>query len=161
MGIQKALAGAAGALPVASLITASMALTGCSAAGPLSAGNAYLPVPNAAGTTVGYLEIRNNGDANELVSVQTSAGGTVHLRAPITVNGTVTMTTRAVSDIPIPAHSTVHLSPNADHLLITGVRGLQGGKAITLRLTFAHGGTLDVIALVTDPASGGSSYFLN
>jgi len=151
----------AGALPAAGLIAASLALTGCSAAKPLSAGNAYLPVPDAAGTTVGYLEIRNNGDANELVSVQTSAGGTVQLRAPITLNGTVTMTTRGVSDIPLPAHTTVHLSPNSDHLLITGVRGLQGGKAITLRLTFAHGGTIDVIALVTDPASGGSSYFLN
>ena len=65
------------------------------------------------------------------------------------------------SDIPIPADSTVHLAPNSYHLLITGATGLQSGKAITLKLTFKHAGTVDVVALVTNPESGGSSYFLN
>jgi hypothetical protein len=30
-----------------------------------------------------------------------------------------------------------------------------------LKLTFAHAGTITVVALVTDPESGGGSYFLN
>ena len=33
--------------------------------------------------------------------------------------------------------------------------------AITLRLTFAHVGAITIPALVTNPESGGGSYFLN
>jgi hypothetical protein len=38
---------------------------------------------------------------------------------------------------------------------------MRGGKDIMLTLTFAGAGTVTVIAMVTDPASGGGSYFLN
>jgi hypothetical protein len=136
------------------------AASGCSTTGPVGAGNAYIAVPVTPGTTDAYLEIRNNGTADELVSARLSVGGTVSLRAPVT-NGTQVMSMRSVSDIPIPANSTVHLAPNGYHLLITDATHLQSGKAITLKLTFEHAGTIDVIALVTNPQSGGSSYFLN
>ena len=138
----------------------ALSVTGCSANQKLAAANAYLPVPTTPGSTVAYLEIRNNGGANELIGASTSAGGTVSLRAPVT-RGTQVMTMRSVPDIPVPKESTVHLAPNGYHLLVTGAHGLRGGQAITLRLTFAHGGTISVVALVTDPQSGGSSYFLN
>jgi periplasmic copper chaperone A len=145
---------------VSAVVVTVLAVTGCSANGPIGAGNAYIPVPTTPGTTVAYLEIRNNGAADELVSARTSIGGTVVLRAPVT-HGTQVMSMRSVDDIPIPADSTVHLSPNSYHLLITGANSLRGGKAITLQLTFAHAGTISVVALVTNPESGGSSYFLN
>ena len=38
---------------------------------------------------------------------------------------------------------------------------MHDGKDIMLQLTFANAGTITVIALVTNPQSGGSSYFLN
>jgi copper(I)-binding protein len=153
----------------ASLASTAVALTvvgvsvsGCSASKALAATNAYVLVPSSTGSTVGYLEIRNNSsNANDLVSVKTSVGGSVQFAAPVVIDGTVTTATRDVSQIPLPANTTVHLAPNSYHLLISGVPGLQGGKAITLRLTFAHGGTVSVVGLVTNPASGGSSYFLN
>jgi copper(I)-binding protein len=146
---------------VVAAVLAVFAVTGCSAAGGgVSAGNAYIPVPTTPDTTVAYLEIRNNGAADELLRVQTSVGGTVTLRAPV-IPGASIMTMRSVSEIPVPADSTLHLAPNSDDLLITGVSGLVNGKAITLKLTFAHAGTISVIALVTNPKSGGSSYFLN
>jgi periplasmic copper chaperone A len=121
-------------------------------------------VPLSPGTTDAYLEIRNNGAADELISAKLSTGGTVALRAPVTQNGGTTeadMAMHTVSEIPIPADSTVHLAPNSYHLLITGASSLQSGKAITLTLTFEHAGTVNVLALVTNPQSGGSSYFLN
>jgi copper(I)-binding protein len=71
------------------------------------------------------------------------------------------MAMRNVNAIPIPAESTVRLDPNSYHLLINGAGPMHGGKAITLTLTFAHAGSITVIALITDPESGGSSYFLN
>ena len=46
-------------------------------------------------------------------------------------------------------------------MLITGAGPMHDGKDITLQLTFANAGTITIIALVTNPQNGGSSYFLN
>jgi copper(I)-binding protein len=119
-----------------------------------------VPQPTTPGTTVAYLDIRNNGHADRLVSVHTSVGGTVQLRAPGARRaGTLTMYT--VTAIPVPADSLLRLNPDSYHLLITGAGPMHDGKDITLRLTFADAGTITILALVTNPESGGSSYFLN
>jgi periplasmic copper chaperone A len=145
------------------LLLAAVAVTGCASANAsssISVTSAYVPQPTTPGTTVAYLDIRNNGHADKLVAVQTSAGGTVQLRAPVTRHaGTLIM--RTVPTIPIPANSLVRLNPDSYHLLITGAGPMHDGKDIMLRLTFADAGTITIIALVTDPESGGSSYFLN
>jgi copper(I)-binding protein len=142
-------------------------VAGCSAArasatSSIAATAAYVQVPSAPGkTTVGYLDIRNNGSASdELLSVTTSVGGTVQLRAP--ENASVSpVVMHAVPDIDIPAGTMVQLVPNSFHLLITGAKPLVDGKDITLSLKFAHAGTVTILALVTNPENGGSSYFLN
>jgi copper(I)-binding protein len=153
------LVGAAAAVAVAS--------AGCSApanhaGGPgIVTNGAYVQQPGKAGqTTVGYLDIRNNGSSDELVSVSTSVGGTVELRAPA-AKGTSPVVMHTVKDIPIPADSTTQLIPNSYHLLITDPGPMHDGKDIYLTLTFAKGGSMTVIALVTNPQNGGSSYFLN
>jgi len=64
-----------------------------------------------------------------------------------------------VPGIPIPADSTVQLIPDSYHLLITGAGPMHDGKDITLRLTFAHAGTITILALVTNPETGGGYYF--
>ena len=61
----------------------------------------------------------------------------------------------------IPAHSTLAMRPNGIHMVITGAGQMRGGKDITLTLVFARAGQVSVIAQVTNPQSGGSSYFLN
>jgi len=145
------------------LLMAAAAVTGCasaSAASAISVSSAYVPQPTTPGTTVAYLDIRNNGHADRLVAVHTSVGGTVQLRAPVARQaGALAM--RTVPEIPIPADSLVQLNPDTYHLLITGAGPMQDGKDIMLRLTFADAGTITIIALVTNPESGGSSYFLN
>jgi periplasmic copper chaperone A len=145
------------------VLLAALGLTGCasaSAASSIAVTSAYVPQPTTPGTTVAYLDIRNNGHADRLMAVHTSVGGTVQLRAPVSLrSGTLTM--RTVGDIAIPADSFVQLNPNSYHLLITGAGPMRDGKDIMLRLTFADAGTITVIAMVTNPESGGSSYFLN
>jgi hypothetical protein len=122
---------------------------------------AYVQQPSSVGsTTVGYLDIRNNGTADELVSVSTSVGGVVELRGPVT-KGVSPVVMHTVKDIPLPADATTQLIPNSYHLLITDPGAMHDGKDIYLKLTFAHGGSMTVIALVTNPQNGGSSYFLN
>ncbi len=150
--------------PVASIATAvlvaAIALTGCASTSPIIITSAYVPQPTKPGTTVAYLDIRNNGQGDRLVAAHTSVGGTVQLRARVqSRSGALVM--RTVADIPIPADSLVRLNPDSYQLLITGAGPMHDGKDIWLQLTFAGAGTITVLALVTDPETGGSSYFLN
>jgi copper(I)-binding protein len=154
------------ALGVAGLL-GLLAATGCSAANASSGGSsieataAYVQQPSATGkATVGYLDIRNNGAPDELVSVTTSVGGTVQLRGPARP-GTSPVVMHSVRDIPLPSQTLTQLIPNSYHLVISGAGQMQDGKDITLTLNFAQGSPVTILALVTDPESGGSSYFLN
>jgi len=137
-------------------VVAVAAMAGCSAGrqgSSIAATAAYIQLPTGK-TTVGYLDIRNNGAADRLISVSTSVGGTVEFRAPLRA-GVTPVIMHTVPDIPIAANSMTHLVPDSYHLLISGPGPMQDGKAITLRLTFARAGTITILALVTDPASNG------
>jgi copper(I)-binding protein len=154
---------------IIALVSGAAAITlagaGCSAHHARGAGivtnGAYVQQPASTGeTTVGYLDIRNNGEADQLISVSTSVGGTVVLRGPVN-DGESPILMHTVHDIPIPADATTQLIPNSYHLLITHPGPMHDGKDIYLKLTFAHAGTFTIIAIVTDPQNGGSSYFLS
>lgn len=122
---------------------------------------AYVQAPAATGkATVGYLDIRNNGTADTLLSVSTSVGGTVQLRGPAgTAKSSVLMHT--VPSIPLPANETTQLIPNSYHLLISGAGAMRDGKDIKLTLKFARAEPITIYALVTNPQNGGTSYFLS
>jgi copper(I)-binding protein len=142
------------------VLLAAVALAGCASSTTMSITSAYVPQPTTPGTTVAYLDIRNNGRADRLVAAHTSVGGTVQLRARVE-SPTGALVMRPVSDIPIPADSLVRLNPDSYQLLITGAGPMYDGKDIWLQLTFADAGTIQVLAQVTNPQTGGSSYFLN
>jgi copper(I)-binding protein len=120
--------------------------------------SAQVTLPNSAGITDAYVIIQNTGGPVELTGAQTSAGGSVTLRSPAAA-GTVAM--RTVSAITVPAHTLFRLDPSGSHLLITRSGPMPAGKEITLTLTFARIGSISVPAMVTNPQTGGSSYFLN
>jgi len=144
------------------LLLGASALAGCAqkaaAAASLELGTAYVAVPNTSNVTSAYLVIRNNGPADRLLSARTSDGGHVTFREPSRAGDHVMV---SVPDLAIPADTLLRLSPDGSHLLITGAGPMKGGTQITLTLTFAKGGTMSVAAAVTNPESGGSSYFLN
>ena len=153
-----------GVIGAAALLAAGA--TGCAArnhaggTGIIPTG-AYVQQPAATGkATVGYLDLRNNGTADSLVSVSTSVGGTVELRAPV-AKGESPVVMHTVTAIPIAADATTQLIPNSYHLLITGAGAMHDGKDIQLTLRFAQTAPMTVYALVTNPQNGGSSYFLN
>jgi copper(I)-binding protein len=120
--------------------------------------SAQVTFPSANGTTDIYLDVRNDGAADQIIGARISVGGIVTLRSPIR-SGVVQM--RSVRTIAIPARSFVGLDPNGSHLLVTGSGPMKAGTEITLTVVFAHAGPISVPALVTNPESGGSSYFLN
>ena len=152
----------AAALVTVCALATMLALSGCGAADTkIAVASAYIPLPTTPGTTVAYLDIRNNATTTDhLLSVSTSAGGHVSFLAPEGLRGS-TMVMKLVPEIAVPADSLMRMNPNSYRLRITGAGHLQGGKDIILTLRFAHAGTVSVVALVTDPESGGGSYFLN
>jgi copper(I)-binding protein len=143
-------------------VAAVACLAGCAvqarAAPSIEVGTAYVPVPQTPGTTVAYVVIRNNGPADRLVAARTSAGGRVTFRV---AHGAGASAMRTVTSVRIPAHGTLAMVPDGVHMVITGTGRLRGGKDITLTLVFARAGPVSVAAPVTNPLSGGSSYFLN
>jgi len=151
---------------VGSVALIAAAATGCSSrnhagGSGIIPGGAYVQQPASNGkTTVGYMDIRNNGTADTLESVSTSVGGTVELRGPLTDDKSPVIM-HTVTSIPIPADATTQLIPTSFHLLISGTAPMHDGKDIQLTLKFAHAGPITIYALVTNPQNGGSSYFLN
>ncbi len=154
---------AAATLAACFALVATLALSGCGSSHTTIATNsAYIPQPTTPGTTVAYLDIRNNAKTtDQLVSATTSVGGHVSFLAPDGMTSSGTMIMKTVPDIAIPSQTIVRMNPNSFRLRITGAGQLQGGKDIILTLRFAHAGKVTVVALVTNPASGGGSYFLN
>jgi copper(I)-binding protein len=149
--------------PAAGIALVAGLLTGCSAApqppGPtLSLLSAQVTEPNSGGITDAYVIVQNKGPAVTLVGARSSAGGIVALRSP-EKTGVAVM--RTVTAIVIPAHSLFRLDPSGSHLLITGSGPMKAGTEITLTLVFARAGAISAPAMVTNPANGGASYFLN
>ncbi len=144
------------------IVVAAAGLTGCyakaSTAPSIALSTGVVPEPSVPGETTAYLVIRNNSGPDRLLRVSTSVGGRVTFRAP---EGHGSLTMHTIPAISIPGHKIIRLVPNSVHLLITGARPMHGAKEITLTLTFAHAGHVTVIAQVTNPQTGGSSYFLN
>jgi len=135
---------------------------GCTAqaqAGPvITLSSAQVSAPSASRITDVYVDVSNNGPQTKLIAAKLSVGGRVTLRSPVHP-GQVEM--RTVRSITIPAKSFVGLDPNGSHLLVTDAGPMKSGTEITLTLVFAHEGSFSVPAMVTNPQSGGSSYFLN
>ncbi len=145
----------------AALVAGLGAMAGCAAAAGASpsiqVSVAYVPVPHD-GITVAYVVIRNNGNTDRLVGAHTSVGGRVTFR---TAHGPGASVMSTIPSVRIPGHATMAMRPDGVHMVITGAGPMHGGKDVTLTLDFAHGGPVSVVATVTDPQSGGSSYFLN
>ncbi len=136
---------------------------GCDAPTPrpppsITLSSAQVTQPSASGVTDIYVDVQNTGPADELIGARISVGGHVTLRAPV---GSDVMDMRTVRAITIPAKSFIGLDPNGSHLLVTHAGKMISGREITVTLLFAHAGAISVSAMVTNPATGGASYFLN
>lgn len=156
---RRALAAVACALAVAGGgLSAGCAAPALRAGPQIKLSSAQVSQPGASGVTDVYVDVQNNGPADDLVGARISVGGTVTLRSPVRP-GVIQM--RSVPRIAIPARSFVGLDPNGPHLLVTDAGKMISGHEITVTLVFTHAGAVSVPAMVTNPATGGASYFLN
>lgn len=116
------------------------------AKGPISVENAWSrATAEDVQVAVGYLTIRNNGDApDRLVSASAIFAGQTEIHQTKMVDGVMQM--RPVTDgVPIPAKGTVALEPNSYHLMFIRFKGpLKKGDAFLGTLTFEHAGNVEV-----------------
>jgi len=153
-----ARAGAAGLVLALAAVLSGCAAQAAASGARIELVNAYVGVPQSSNPTDAYVVIRNNGGADKLIAVRTSVGGTVTMAGPA---AGAPDTMRSFRAIPIPGHTLIRLVPNGYHLIISGSGPMKAGTEITLTLVFAHAGSWQVPAQVTNPQTGGSSYFLN
>jgi copper(I)-binding protein len=152
------------AIAVCGLAVLAASLTaGCSAPPPrpapsITLSSAQVTQPSASGVTDIYVDVQNTGPADQLIGARISVGGHVTLRSPV---GADVMDMQTVRAITIPAKSFIGLDPNGSHLLVTHAGKMISGREITVTFLFAHAGAISVSAMVTNPATGGASYFLN
>src|SRR5215470_9664923 len=149
---RRAMAAIACALAVAGAgLSAGCAAPAVRAGPQIRLSSAQVSQPGTRGVTDIYVDVQNNGPADELVGARISVGGRVTLRSPVRP-GVIEM--RTVPGIAIPARSFTGLDPNGPHLLVTDAGKMISGHEITVTLVFAHAGAVSVPAMVTNPATG-------
>lgn len=130
----------------------SMPSTSLSSPGPALASTAlgaliitggYVPQPASPDVAAAYLTITNNGaTADRLVKVTSSVTSTVMPMNENDSNGVGSMTD--LTSITIPAHGSMQFTPDHAHFMLEKPKPLEAGDEVTLTLTFAHAGTVDV-----------------
>ncbi len=102
-------------------------------------------------TAAVYLELYNIGaEADRLIGASASIAERVEIHENRTVNGVVSMS--AISEVPLPAGSTIRLAPGELHLMLFGVdRPLKPGDRFSLTLIFERSGTI-----TAEPVTGGA-----
>ena len=113
-GTRRRRAGRRAACAVAVLGTSLAA--GCAVPGQqgpaIKLSSAQVTQPGASGITDVYVDVQNNGAADQIVGARISVGGKITLRSPVRA-GVVQM--RTVREIVVPAKSFVGLDPNGSH----------------------------------------------
>jgi hypothetical protein len=99
------------------------------------------PTPPSAPTAVGYLTIVNGTDRpDRLISVASPAADKVEVHSMSMTGGIMRM--RPVEGgLAVPAHGSVALAPDGDHLMFIGLkRPFKAGEHIPVTLRFEHAG---------------------
>lgn len=142
-------AGIVAVLGLAGLIRGAVPQTAVSAGGaatdPIVVSGAYVREPASPDVAAAYFTVYNTtGTADALTSVVSGAGEDAVLHAD--TNGSMTVT---AGGLPVPAHSSVTLSPGKGHVMIEHLLGpLRPGQYVNLQLTFAKAGPVNVSAPV-------------
>lgn len=138
--------------PALPALLLALVVAGCGPAEPEAAGGAIEIVDarareTAEGTMTGavYLEIRNPGAADRLLSVETPAAGMAHLHGSFEENGIARM--RPVAALDIPAGGKAVLEPGGLHIMLMDLDGrLVAGTRLPLTLRFERAGALEIEA---------------
>jgi copper(I)-binding protein len=145
----------------AGLVVTALALAACggqgaSPANPIKVTSAYIMQTTGVKTVDAYFVLANDGTADRLTGVTSSAGGKVIMLGPVSPNISETQT---LTELTFPGHAITKLDPTGMRLEIVGSGPLRQGTDITLTLHFARAGSLKIPAQVNNPATANDGYF--
>lgn len=103
---------------------------------------------SAGGAAGAFLTIHNEGDADKLVSVTSTAASDVQLH--VTIKDGDVMKMRPMDDgLDLPTKGEAVLQPGGSHIMLMGLKApLKEGDSLPLTLHFAKAGTVEVVAKV-------------
>ncbi len=102
------------------------------------------------GTATTFLTIRNlSGTPDELIAATSPIAG----RVVLTERSGPGSSRTVVTDLVVPAHGTLTLSPFGDDLILQDPAPFETSTAVPLTLTFRHAGTVTIDAPVTAPGT--------
>lgn len=105
---------------------------------------------SATGPATTFLTIRNlTGTADELTAVTSPVAS----RVVLTERAGLAGPRIPVSDLVIPAHGTLTLSPFGDDIVLQDPSRYENLATVPLKLTFRHSGTVTIDAAVTQPGT--------
>ncbi len=112
---------------------------------------AFTPQAAAAvGPATTFLTIRNlSGTPDELIAVRSPIAARVVLTERTSLAGPRAV----VSDLAIPAHGTLTLSPFGDDVVLQDPAPFETSSTVPLTLTFRNAGTVTIQATVTAPGT--------
>ena len=104
--------------------------------------------------TGAFMEIKNKGAADKLISASSDAAKVTELHASDTSNGVMTM--RRVDAMDIPADGELKLKPGGYHVMLIGLnRPLVAGEKLPIKLKFEKAGEVTVDAKIKDKGGMG------
>ena len=138
--------------------TLSLALGAASmaVAGSIAATGAWIRTPPpGAPTAAGYVTLTNHGiSSDRLMGGHTAVAATVTPHQTSMTGGVMRMRPLPAG-LPIGASASVSLSPNSDHLMLMGLKGvLKAGQHVRVVLMFQRAGDVPVDFVVRDDAGG-------
>jgi copper(I)-binding protein len=143
---------AAGSNAAASGATASAAPQprGSASAAGIVVSGAYIPQPATADVAAAYFTITDTGGRSDVLTSATSVpSAQASLMSETTSGGAETMT-MLPGGLTVPAHGSVTLAPDGDHLMLTDpATALKQGGTVELTLHFEHAGTVRIAVPVT------------
>ena len=96
-----------------------------------------------------YMEIKNKGDADKIVSANCDCAKATELHDVKMVDGTMKMVQIPAMDI--PANGELKLKPGAYHIMLIGLnRPLVAGETLPIKVKFEKAGEVTVEAKVKD-----------
>lgn len=108
--------------------------------------------------TAAFMTIRNPSDsADRLIKVSTPVAGMAEIHQTKIKDGQAVM--MKVEGVTIPARGMAMLKPGGYHIMLMRLKApVVKGTKVPLTLTFEHGGTIKVDAMVMSPGSGGHKH---
>jgi copper(I)-binding protein len=108
--------------------------------------------PPGASVAAVYLTIQGGAESDRLVAASTPRAADTQIHSVTEDAGMTRM--RPIEGIAIPPRTSVHLAPQAEHLMLMGlVQPLVAGERFTVTLEFAAAGKRDATVEVRTPTS--------